>query len=110
MHIIRQNPRATSSDYGGFEINIENLTPDEEIIHKLGEQIKRLQDLLEVSEKEHYKTPQRLDIATKVLELYADDGNWCNCLSWNGFMEESNVVENGQFGENGYEPPKKVQK
>lgn len=53
---------------------------------------------------------KKLDIATKALELYADDGNWCNCLSWNGFMEDNEVVEDGQFGEYGYEPARKALK
>lgn len=38
-------------------------------------EIKRLQNLLEVSEKEHYKTLQQLDIATKALKEYTID-NW----------------------------------
>lgn len=63
-----------------------------------------------------YKTPKeielekKLEIATKALKLYADDGNWCNCLSWNGFIEDNEVVKDGQFGENGYEPAQKALK
>lgn len=43
---------------------------------KSGYEIKRLQNLLEVSEKEHYKTLQQLSIATKALKRYEDKQNW----------------------------------
>ena len=39
-------------------------------------QIYQLQNLLEVSEKEHYKTLQQLAIATKALREYADPQIW----------------------------------
>jgi hypothetical protein len=60
--------------------------------------------------KERKRLEKKLEIATKALKLYADVGNWCDCLSWNGFTEDSEVVEDGQFGENGYEPAHKALK
>lgn len=47
---------------------------------KSGYEIKRLQNLLEVSEKEHYKTLQQLAIATKALEEYkrCKNGSYAN--------------------------------
>lgn len=45
---------------------------------------------------------EKLKIAKEALKQYADKGNWQDCLYWNGYMEDSFVVEKGQFGENGY--------
>ena len=53
---------------------------------------------------------KKLDIAVKALKEYADEGSWCDCLSWNGWMEDSEVVCGGQFGENGFEPAQKALK
>lgn len=43
---------------------------------KLLDEIEVLQNRLEVSEKEHYKTLQQLAIATKALREYANEENW----------------------------------
>lgn len=43
---------------------------------KLLDEIEVLQNRLEVSEKEHYKTLQQLAIATKALREYADPQIW----------------------------------
>ena len=61
---------------------------------------------LENKDVEIEQLQKKLDIAIKVLKEYADEGNWCNCLSWNGFMEDSEVVCDGQFGEKGFVPAK----
>lgn len=45
---------------------------------------------------------EKLTIAVKALKEYANRGNWQDCLDWNGWIEDSFIVENGQFGENGY--------
>ena len=65
---------------------------------------------LVLADDEIAKLQKKLDIAIKTLGLYADKGNWCDCLSWNGWMEESSVVNCGQFGENGFEPAQKALK
>lgn len=44
----------------------------------------------------------KLDIAINALKEYADQGNWDDCLSWNGYMDDSEVVEKGQYGIHGY--------
>lgn len=66
-------------------------------------------EYLELVTKCH-RLEKQLDVATKALNLYADKGNWCNCLSWDGFMEDNEVVCDGQFGENGFEPAQKALK
>jgi hypothetical protein len=75
-------------------MSIENLTPDEEIIHRLGGQIKHLQTLLEVSEKEHHKTLQQLAIATKALEEYANckPTEWMTCVTADKALKEIDLV------------------
>lgn len=49
--------------------------PVQEYLESTSE-IKRLQNLLEMSENEHYKTLQQLSIATKALREYANEENW----------------------------------
>lgn len=49
-----------------------------------------------------------LKIATDALREYAEEGNWFDCLSWNGYMDDSEVVIRGQYGEKGYKPAQKA--
>ena len=51
---------------------------------------------------ENVELKNKLEIARKALEEYADQGNWQDCLDWNGYMEDSFVVEIGRFDKNGY--------
>ena len=52
--------------------------------------------------KENVELENKLEIAKKALKEYADQGNWSDCLSWNGWKEDSIIVQKAQFGENGY--------
>lgn len=45
---------------------------------------------------------EKLKIAKEALKQYANKGNWQDCLYWNGYEEDSFVVEKAQFGEDGY--------
>lgn len=63
---------------------------------------KRKSDVLIATIEKCEKLEEKLKIAKEALKQYADKGNWQDCLDWNGYMEDSFVVEKGQFGENGY--------
>lgn len=51
---------------------------------------------------------EKLKIAKEALKQYANKWNWQDCLNWNGFEEDSFVVEKAQFGEDGYTIAKKA--
>lgn len=72
---------------------IDNL---ETQICKLQQQNKRLQDELDREIKNNRKL-------VKALKKYADKGNWDDCLSWNGWDEDSELIERAQFSMRGFE-------
>lgn len=73
-----------------------------------GYEIKRLQNLLEMSEKEHYKTLQQLAIATKALREYADENSWVDCKTVDDDFEY--IERKCAWYTDGYEPAQKALK
>ena len=53
---------------------------------------------------------KKLEIATKALKQYAEEGNWDDCRSYNFYIDDMALVEKAQFGEKGYEPAQKALK
>ena len=63
-----------------------------------GYEIKRLQNLLEVSEKEHYKTLQQLAIAVNALREYANckPTEWMTCVTADKALKEIDLVRTSE--------------
>lgn len=79
---------------------IDNL---ETQIYELQQQNERLQAELDKQIKDNRKL-------VKALKEYADESNWDDCLSWNGWEEDSEVIDKAQFGMRGFETAQQVLK
>ncbi|MBO7696898.1 MAG: NUMOD4 motif-containing HNH endonuclease [Methanobrevibacter sp.] len=82
-------------------------------IHILNEQnTKQYNELCDEIKKNNIME-KKLEIATKALKDYAEEGNWCDCSDWNDMVYQNDLVrccENGMFGKDGFKPAQKALK
>lgn len=72
------------------------------IISSSNQSVDYWKDMYEYITKYTHTLEEKLRIAEQALVEYGDKGNWADCISWNGYMEDSVYVQSAQFGENGY--------